>query len=189
MTKLRLAILISGRGSNMKALIAACEQPDFPATVSLVISNVPNAGGIEYAQQHGIPTLVINHKDFENRAAFEAELCAALKDIDLVCLAGFMRILGPTFFQLNKIPVLNIHPSLLPKHKGLHTHEAVLEAGDQVHGCTVHIVTPELDDGDIIVQRQVPVLAEDTSEILAARVLIEEHKAYPEAVRLLAARL
>ena len=185
MIKKKLAILISGRGSNMQALIEACAAPDFPAQVAVVISNKVDAGGLEIARNSGIPTHVCNHKDFASKADFEIALTGIINEykVDLVCLAGFMRVLGQIYFDHITVPTLNIHPSLLPKYKGLHTHESVLRAHDAVHGCTVHIVTPELDDGEIIVQRQIPVYNGDTPDTLAKRLLPEEHKAYPEAVR------
>lgn len=188
--KRKLVILISGRGSNMQALINACANPDFPAEVAAVISNKADAGGLAIAHDHNIPTRVISHKDFASKAAFETALTDIINsyDPDIVCLAGFMRVLGSTYFERVSVPTLNIHPSLLPKHKGLHTHEAVLAAGDAEHGCTVHIVTPELDDGEIIVQKSIPVLAGDTPDTLAARLLVEEHKAYAEAVAVLTGR-
>ena len=174
----------------MQALINACATPDFPADVVAVISNKVDAGGLTIAESHGITTAVCSHKDFANKTEFET----ALTDIihshkpDIVCLAGFMRVLGPTYFERIAVPTLNIHPSLLPKHKGLHTHEAVLDAGDTEHGCTVHIVTELLDDGEFIVQKSIPVMADDTVDSLAARLLVEEHKAYPEAIIAMAAK-
>ncbi len=191
MAKLKTAILISGRGSNMKALARACAAPDFPAEIALVISNKPDAEGLTWAQTQGLQTLIVNHRDFEDRVAFEHALIDAFeKDgIEIVCLAGFMRVLSPHFFMHWTKPVLNIHPSLLPRHKGLHTHDAVLAAGDAEHGCSVHFVTEELDGGEIILQKTVPVLPGDTAETLAARVLEQEHAAYPEALRKIAARV
>lgn len=188
--KKRIAIILSGRGSNMMALVEHAKAPDFPATIDLVVSNRGDAPGLHWANEQGIYTRLIAHKDFENKTAFEDAIIDALNEnaIDMVCLAGFMRILSPYFFTRWTKPVLNIHPSLLPKHKGLHTHEAVLEANETEHGCTVHFVTEELDAGDIIVQRKVPVLSGDTADTLAARVLVEEHQAYAEAIRTIAAR-
>lgn len=187
--KRRIAIVISGRGSNMMALANHAKETDFPATIVLVISNKSDAAGLTWAQEQGYPTALIPHRNYTDKAAFEDAIIDALEqhNIDLVCLAGFMRVLSPHFFTHWKKPVLNIHPSLLPKHKGLHTHEAALAAGDTEHGCSVHYVTEELDAGDIIIQKRVPVLAGDTPDTLAARVLIEEHKAYAEAVRIICA--
>ncbi len=188
--KQKLVILISGRGWNMRALINACKPPGFPAEVAVVISNKIDAPGIGIAQEHDIPTHVVSHKDFASKAEFETALTNIINqyDADLVCLAGFMRVLGPTYFERITVPTLNVHPSLLPKYKGLNTHDAVLAAGDAEHGCTVHIVTPELDDGEIIVQRTIPVLPDDTADTLAMRLTVEEHIAYPEAVRIMAAK-
>lgn len=169
----------------MQALIEACAAPDYPAEVVVVISNKANAGGLEIARNCGIPVHICNHKDFASREDFDSALCDIINGykVDLVCLAGFMRIFSPVYFDRISVPTLNIHPALLPKHKGLHTHEAVLGAGDQEHGCTVHLVTPELDAGPIILQNIIPVSSDDTIDTLTMRVLAEEHKAYPEAVR------
>jgi phosphoribosylglycinamide formyltransferase-1 len=182
---LRTAILISGGGSNMAALIAAAAKPGFPACIALVISNVPDAGGVAKARAAGVPVVVIDHKPYgKDREAFERDLHASLiaHQIEFVCLAGFMRVLTPWFVSQWEGRMINIHPSLLPAYKGLHTHARALEAGETEHGCTVHWVTAGLDDGPIITQARVPVLPGDTSETLAARVLIEEHRIYPEAL-------
>jgi phosphoribosylglycinamide formyltransferase-1 len=188
MARLKLGVLISGRGSNLRSLIAACAEPDYPAEIALVVSNIANAGGLEFANRSGIPNIVINHKDFTNRAAFdsavEAELLKA--GVELVCLAGFMRIVGPEFLTRWADKVINIHPSLLPSFRGLHVHEQALAAGVKLSGCTVHIVRPAVDDGPILVQAAVPVIADDTPDTLAARILEAEHKIYPLAVRLIA---
>lgn len=188
---LRLVILISGRGSNMAALIDNAQRPDFPAVVVGVISNNPSAAGLEIARGQGIATQIIDHKLYASKPAFEEALTEAILSHapDMVCLAGFMRVLGPTYFERVQVPTLNVHPSLLPRHKGLDTHKAALEAGDSVHGCSVHLVTPDLDAGAVIVQKQVPILSDDTPESLAARVLVQEHIAYSEAVRIMAGRL
>lgn len=186
MRKMRVAILISGRGSNMAALIHAAEAVDFPAEIALVLANVPGAGGLAIAEAAGIPTLTLDHKPYgKDRAAYDAAMQAALEAhrIELVCLAGFMRILSPGFCEAWTGRMLNIHPSLLPAFKGLDTHPRALAAGVAEHGCTVHFVTPGLDEGPTILQARVPVLAGDTEEILAARVLAEEHRIYPEALR------
>lgn len=186
--RLKLAVLISGRGSNLQALIDACALPDFPAVIDLVVSNEPQAAGLDRAREAGLDTAVINHRTFSSRAAFEQALDARLLDSgpDLICLAGFMRILGADFVRRWERRIINIHPSLLPALKGLDTHARALEAGLREHGCTVHYVTAELDDGPAILQAKVPVLPDDTVESLAARVLAEEHRIYPEAVRQLA---
>lgn len=192
MKKIRLAILISGRGSNMEALIQACAQPDFPAEAAIVISNRPDAGGIEKAEAAGIKTAIVDHRQYQSRAAFEAvlqETILKFAPVDLVCLAGFMRVLTPGFVNLWEDRMINIHPSLLPDYKGLDTHARVLADGKTETGCTVHYVVPEMDDGPVIVQRRVPVLAGDTPDTLATRILAEEHGAYIEAVRIIAARL
>ncbi|HRK96934.1 MAG TPA: phosphoribosylglycinamide formyltransferase [Alphaproteobacteria bacterium] len=186
--KIGLAVLISGRGSNLQSLIDACRLPDFPAEIKVVVCNKPEAYGIERAKQAGLPCVVISHKDFSSREAFEQAMLNALSDydIDLICQAGFMRILTPHFITPWAGRLINIHPSLLPKFKGLHTHERAIEAGETEAGCTIHYVTEGVDEGEIILQRRVPILEHDTPDDLAARVLEQEHIAYPEAIRLLA---
>jgi phosphoribosylglycinamide formyltransferase-1 len=186
--KLRLAVFISGRGSNMQALIESCAQADFPAQIEVVVSNRPDAAGLQRAKEAGITTAIIDHKKFTGREEFENALSAALipHTIDLICLAGFMRVLTPHFLSAWQGRIINIHPSLLPDYKGLHTHERVLQDGRGESGCTVHHVVPEMDSGPIIVQKRVPVLPGDTPETLAKRVLEQEHIAYPEAIRILA---
>jgi phosphoribosylglycinamide formyltransferase-1 len=186
--KLRLGVLISGRGSNLQALIDACADPAFPAEIALVVSNVASAGGLDRAAAAGIPTRVIAHRGFASRAEFDAALSAALRaaDIGLVCLAGFMRLLTAGFVAEWHDRLINIHPSLLPSFKGIHVHERVLEAGVRLTGCTVHYVRAEMDDGPIIVQAAVPVLPGDAVADLEARVLRAEHLCYPAAVRLIA---
>ena len=186
MSKLRLAVLISGRGSNLQALIDACKDPAFPAEIAVVISNVPTAGGLERAANAGLPAMIVDHTYFKgDKKGFENSLAETINQfgVDLICLAGFMRILSESFLKKFKDRVINIHPSLLPKHKGLDTHLKALEAADTEHGCTVHVATKDMDAGEVILQRRVPVLPDDTAETLAARVLIEEHIAYPDAVR------
>ncbi len=188
MARYRIAILISGRGSNMAALIDACKEEDYPAEVALVLSNRPDAPGLDIAQDAGIPTEVIEHGDFDSREAFDAamtEVLAAAR-IRLICLAGFMRLLSTEFCQRWHNRIINIHPSLLPAFKGLHVHERMLETGVRIAGCTVHFVRPEMDEGPILVQAAVPIAADDTAETLAARILIQEHRIYPLAVRLIA---
>ncbi len=182
----RTAVLISGRGSNMEALIAACAAPDFPAEIVLVLSNNPDAGGLATASTAGITTVAIDHRPFgKDRAAHEAAVDAALRaaDVEIVCLAGYMRLLSPYLVGRWAGRMLNIHPSLLPELKGLHTHERAIEAGHTEHGCSVHLVTEDLDSGPIVAQARVAVRPGDTPEALAARVLVEEHKLYPEALR------
>ena len=186
--KLRLGVLISGRGSNLQALIDACRDPGFPAEVALVISNKADAAGLARATAAGIPTLVLKPKDFADKPAHEAAMTSALEgaDIGLVCLAGFMRLLTGGFVTHWHNRLINIHPSLLPAFPGIDTHARAIAAGVRFHGCTVHYVREVMDDGPIIVQAAVPVLPADTPDDLAARVLVQEHKAYPLAVRLIA---
>ena len=187
MAKLKTGVLISGRGSNLQALLDAAARPDYPAEIALVISNEADAFGLERARRAGVPTAVIDHRPFgKDRAAFEAKLIAALEEagVRFVCLAGFMRLLTPGFTRHWHDRLINIHPSLLPAFKGLDTHERALAAGVRLHGCTVHFVRPEMDDGPIILQAAVPVLPADTPAALAARVLEQEHLIYPEALRL-----
>ena len=188
MTRKRVGVLISGRGSNLQALIEAAQASDYPAEIVLVISNVPGAQGLARAEAAGIPTRTINHKDFTSREAFDAALTAALEDagVELLCNAGFMRLHSEGFVRHWWNRHLNIHPSLLPAFKGLRTHARVLEEGAQITGCTVHFVRPELDSGPIVAQAEVPVLDGDTPESLAARVLEAEHRLYPHALRLVA---
>ncbi len=188
MAGLKVGILISGRGSNMAALIDACARADFPAEVVLVVANNADAGGLSRAAAADIETQVVDHREFANRAAFEDALDAALRaaGVELVCLAGFMRLLGAEFLRRWHDRVLNIHPSLLPAFRGLHAHEQAIDGGVRISGCTVHIVRPEMDAGPIVVQAAVPVAADDTAETLAARVLAAEHRIYPQALRLMA---
>lgn len=185
MGKRRVAVLISGRGSNLVSLLEAARAPGYPATIALVLSNRPEAGGLDRARAAGIPALAVDHKAFPGREDFERALDGALSDhgIDLVCLAGFMRILTPGFVERWAGRMLNIHPSLLPLFRGTHTHERALAEGVLVHGCTVHFVVPELDAGPIVAQAAVPVLPGDTPDTLAARVLAQEHTLYPDALR------
>ena len=185
--RVRTAVLISGRGSNLQALIEACAAPDFPAEIVLVISNMPGAGGLEKAQGAGIPTKVVSHKGLP-REVFDDAIDAALREanIQIVCEAGFMRIHGEAFVCKWEGRIINIHPSLLPDFKGTHVHEQVLAAGVKASGCTVHFMVPDLDAGPIIAQEKVPVLPDDTVETLSARVLEAEHKLYPRALRMVA---
>ncbi|ODR94783.1 phosphoribosylglycinamide formyltransferase [Methyloceanibacter superfactus] len=184
----RVGVLISGRGSNLQALIDAAKAPDYPAELVLVISNVAGVQGLARAEAAGIPTRVISHKDFAGREPFEAALDAALNDagVEILCNAGFMRLLTESFVARWHDRHLNIHPSLLPAFKGLNTHERVLESGAKITGATVHFVRAAMDDGPIIAQASVPVNPGDTPDILAARVLEAEHKLYPHALALVA---
>lgn len=184
----RVAILISGRGSNMASVIEAAKAPDYPAEIVLVLSNRPDAAGLARAAEAGIPTTAIDHTRFGSREAFDAALDAALReaDTDLVCLAGFMRIFSAGFVESWAGRMINIHPSLLPLFRGTHTHEQALAAGVRLHGCTVHYVVPELDAGPIIAQAAVPVLPADDADSLAARIIVEEHRLYPAALALVA---
>ena len=185
----RTAILISGRGSNMAALIDAARDPAYPADIVLVISNRPDASGLELAKRAGIATEVIDHRPFKgNRAAHEASIDAALHRAraDIVCLAGYMRLMTPRLVDAWQGRMLNIHPSLLPAFPGLHTHARALAAGAKLHGCTVHLVTQTMDEGPILAQAAVPVLPDDTEQLLADRVLAQEHVIYPLALRLFA---
>jgi phosphoribosylglycinamide formyltransferase-1 len=186
MPKKRVAVLISGRGSNMASLIAAARDDSYPAEIALVLSNRPDAPGLANAKSQGITTAVVDHAHYgKDREAFERALQDVLTAhrIDLVCLAGFMRLLTPWFVGQWQGRMLNIHPALLPAFKGLHTHERALEAGVKTHGASVHFVSPEMDSGPIIVQAEVPVLPGDTPDTLAARVLEAEHRIYPQALR------
>jgi phosphoribosylglycinamide formyltransferase-1 len=185
----RVAVLISGRGSNMAALIAAARNPDYPAEIAVVLSNRPEACGLRRAGAEGVATAVVNHTGFgKNRAAFEAAMQSHLdaRGVDLVCLAGFMRLLTPAFVSRWSGRMLNIHPALLPSFPGLHTHEQALAAGVRIHGATVHYVVPEVDAGPIVAQAAVPVLDGDTPDTLAARVLAAELRLYPLALALVA---
>ena len=183
--KKRVAVLISGRGSNLQALIDAARAEDYPAEIALVISNKADAGGLAVARAAGIATQVVLHGDFASREAFDGAIDAALaaQRIDLVCEAGFMRIHSDGFARKWEGRMLNIHPSLLPAFKGIRVHRQALDAGVRISGCTVHFVVAELDSGPIIAQAAVPVLQDDTPESLAARILIEEHRIYPQALR------
>lgn len=185
----RAAVLISGRGSNMAALVRAAAAPDFPAEIALVLSNRADAAGLDFAADHGIPTRVLSHKGFADRLAFDAALDGLLREegIEIVCLAGFMRLLTPWLVERWRDRMINVHPSLLPSFKGLHTHERALEAGVRVHGCTVHFVRAEMDEGPIILQAVVPIEPGDTPDLLADRVLTQEHVIYPKGLELLAA--
>ena len=185
--KKRVAVLISGRGSNMKSLVESAREPDYPAEIVLVLSNKPDAAGLDFAKAENIPAIAIDGKAYDTREAHEVAIHKTLieHNIDLVCLAGYMRILTEGFVSKWPGKILNIHPSLLPKYPGLNTHQRALDAGDEKHGCTVHIVTGELDAGPIVAQAEMPVLAGDDVESLTARVLMQEHSLYPKALGIL----
>jgi phosphoribosylglycinamide formyltransferase 1 len=189
MTRRRLAILISGRGSNMMALVAAARAPDYPADVVAIVSSRPDAAGLAWARAEGLPATLIDHKAYASREAFDAALDRVLSeaDVELVALAGFMRIQTPQFVRKWQARQLNIHPSLLPAFKGLNPQAQALEAGVKISGCTVHFVTEDLDGGPIIAQTAVPVCEGDTAQSLAARILRAEHALYPQALALVAA--
>ncbi|MCR6634802.1 phosphoribosylglycinamide formyltransferase [Devosia sp.] len=188
MSRKKVGVLISGRGSNMSALIEATKAPDYPAEIVGVLSNRAAAPGLLTARENGIATASLAQSKFPSREMFEDTMTQILEswEVDYVCLAGFMRILGEDFVLRWQGRMVNIHPSLLPLYKGLDTHARVLAAGDAEHGCTVHFVTPGLDEGPAILQARVPVLPGDTPETLTARVLVEEHKIYPQALAMLA---
>ncbi|MDN7701102.1 phosphoribosylglycinamide formyltransferase [Burkholderia semiarida] len=181
----KLVILISGRGSNMEAIVRACAQERWPAEIAAVIANRPDAAGLAFAASHGAATAVVDHRSFDGRDSFDAALAAEIDRFspDLVVLAGFMRILTPAFVRRYEGRLLNIHPSLLPSFKGTHTHQQALDAGVALHGASVHFVIPELDSGAIVAQGAVPVRAGDDAAALARRVLAVEHVLYPRAVR------
>lgn len=188
-TRKRTAVLISGNGSNLQALIDAAVHPDYPAEIVLVISNKAGAYGLTRAKNAGIASEVLSHRDYPNREAFDEAMLALLEKhhIELVCLAGFMRLLTPGFTSAWEGRMLNIHPSLLPAFKGLDTHARVLECGTKFTGCTVHFVVPEMDAGPIVIQAAVPVLPDDTPDSLAERIHREEHRIFPLALHWLAA--
>jgi phosphoribosylglycinamide formyltransferase-1 len=191
MKKIRAAILISGRGSNMRSLIEAARDSSYPAEITCVVSNRANAPGLDYAVSQGIATSIIDHRAYDRREDFDRALdeYLARQGVELIALAGFMRILTSAFIGKWEGRLINIHPSLLPAYRGLHTHERALAEGAAIHGCTVHYVSTELDAGEIIAKAEVPVLEGDTPDILAARVLREEHRIYPPALAEVARRL
>jgi phosphoribosylglycinamide formyltransferase-1 len=184
----KVAILISGRGSNMRSLVEAAREKDFPAEIALVLSNSASAEGLKFAEAQGVATEVVEHRAFPDRESFERAVQAKLEahKVELVCLAGFMRVLTAWFVEQWRERMLNIHPALLPSYRGLHTHERALADGVKIHGATVHFVSPEMDAGPIVVQAAVPVLDSDTPDSLSARVLAQEHKIYPLALKLVA---
>ena len=187
MARLKLAVLISGRGSNLQSLIDACAAPDFPAEIVIVFSNEPDAAGLDRARAAGIQAVVIDHHDFPTREAFDEALSASIRaaGAELACLAGFMRLVTEAFLHDWRDRLINIHPSLLPAFGGLNTHARAIAAGVRFTGCTIHFVRAEMDAGPILVQAVVPVLSDDTPDSLAARVLAAEHRAYPLAIRLI----
>jgi phosphoribosylglycinamide formyltransferase 1 len=186
--KKRVGVLISGRGSNMMALVEACRKPDYPAEIVCVVSNKPDAAGLIFARENGIATEVVNHHDFPSRETFDAALNNVLQSyhLDLVCCAGFMRVMTPVLVRHWAGRMLNIHPSLLPAYPGLHTHERAIADGQRFAGCTVHFVTEDLDAGPIIAQASVPILPDDTAETLQARVLQREYPLYVKALEIVA---
>jgi len=186
--KMKVGVLISGRGSNLKSLLEACAAPGFPAEIVTVLSNRPGAGGLDHARAAGVAAAVVDHKAYDGRAAFEAALTTTLEDaaVELVCLAGFLRVVTPPFVRHWQGRMINIHPSLLPLFPGLDTHARALAAGVKLHGCSVHYVSEEVDGGAIVGQAAVPVLAGDDPDSLAARVLTAEHRLYPACLRLVA---
>lgn len=188
MAKSKVGVLISGRGSNLQALLDAAAHDDYPAEIAIVLANKAGAYGLERARQANVQAGFIDHTLYETREDFEKELDAQLREagVELVCLAGFMRILTPWFVEKWKDRLINIHPSILPAFKGVHTHERALETGVRVHGCTVHYVRAEMDDGPIIGQAVIPVLPGDTPDTLSDRVLVAEHKLYPACLKLVA---
>ncbi len=189
-TKPKLVILISGRGSNMLSIIKAIDNGELEVSIAAVISNRPDAAGLLLAEQAGISTSLVDHKQFATREQFDEALAKEIDHYqpDLVVLAGFMRILTPEFVEHFKNKLINIHPSLLPKFKGLNTHQRAIDAGEKEHGASVHFVTPELDDGPVVLQARVNILETDDAATLAARVLEKEHKLYPDAIKLLTNR-
>lgn len=187
-TPLKVGVLISGRGSNLQALIDACAEPEFPAQIVHVLSNKASAAGLQRAEAAGIATSVLRHRDYDSREAFDKAMSDRLREagVELICLAGFMRLLSDEFVATWRDRLINIHPSLLPSFKGLGVHERMLEAGVKIAGCTVHFVRAEMDSGPVIVQAAVPVAHDDDPDSLAARILAEEHRIYPLALRLIA---
>ena len=188
MAKLKLCILISGRGSNLKSLIDACKAEDFPAEIALVISNDTEAYGLKRAEEAKVPSYVISHKEFSTRDHFDDTMAKKIKkyNVDLICLAGFMRILGDKLIDQWKNKIINIHPSLLPSFKGMNIHQRVIDSGVKFSGCTVHFVRCEMDSGPILLQAIVPVLPGDDAKTLAARILKQEHRVYPKAIKMIA---
>lgn len=191
MHKIKTAVLISGRGSNMLAILKAAQDNEYPAVVEVVISNRPLAKGLEKAEDLGIKTLTLDHKAYKSKSEFEKDLDEILKNlrIQLICCAGFMRILSPWFVNRWKGKLLNIHPSLLPKYKGLNTHKRAINSGDIIHGCSVHFINSELDSGKVILQKRIKILEDDTPQTLSERLLVKELEAYPQALKIVADEL
>ena len=191
MHKIKTAVLISGRGSNMLAILKAAQDNEYPAVVEVVISNRPLAKGLEKAEDLGIKTLTLDHKAYKSKSEFEKDLDEILKNlrIQLICCAGFMRILSPWFVNRWKGKLLNIHPSLLPKYKGLNTHKRAINSGDKIHGCSVHFINSELDSGKVILQKRIKILEDDTPQTLSERLLVKELEAYPQALKMVADEL
>lgn len=191
MHKIKTAVLISGRGSNMLAILKAAQDNEYPAVVEVVISNRPLAKGLEKAEELGIKTLILDHKAYKSKSEFEKDLDEILKNlrIQLICCAGFMRILSPWFVNRWKGKLLNIHPSLLPKYKGLNTHKRAINSGDIIHGCSVHFINSELDSGKVILQKRIKILEDDTPQTLSERLLVKELEAYPQALKIVADEL
>lgn len=188
MRKLRLGVMISGSGTNLQALIDACAGPDYPAEIMVVISNRPDAKGLDRARAAGIDAVCVDHTEYESREVFEdaVHTCLSEHRVELVCLAGFMRLLTSAFVNRWRDRMINIHPSLLPSYKGLHTHARALEDGVRFAGCTIHYVRPEMDNGPIIMQAAIPIAPDETEESLIAKTLTYEHRMYPAAVKLIA---
>lgn len=188
MRTLKIAVFISGNGSNLQALIDACSADDFPAEIVMVLSNRPDAFGLQRAKDAGIPAITVDHKDFDTRSAFEDAMQKQLENysIDLICLAGFMRLLEASFVNKWRDRMINIHPSLLPSYKGLNTYARAIDDGVKFAGCTIHYVRPEMDNGPIVMQAVVPIDQDDTPETLAAKIRIQEHIMYPRAVKVIA---
>lgn len=188
MARLKVGVLISGRGSNLQALLDAAADPAFPAKIVLVVSNVPDVAGLERAKKAGVATATVNHRDYKSRVDFDNAVTETLEnsDVEFVCLAGFMRLVTKEFVEHWHNRMVNIHPALLPLFPGLDTHQRALDEGCKLHGCTVHFVRHEMDSGPIVGQAAVPVLPEDTESSLAARVLTAEHRLYPECLKLIA---
>ena len=191
MHKIKTAVLISGRGSNMLAILKAAQDNEYPAVVEVVISNRPLAKGLEKAEDLGIKTLILDHKAYKSKSEFEKDLDEILKNlrIQLICCAGFMRILSPWFVNRWKGKLINIHPSLLPKYKGLNTHKRAINSGDIIHGCSVHFINSELDSGKVILQKRIKILEDDTPQTLSERLLVKELEAYPQALKMVADEL
>jgi phosphoribosylglycinamide formyltransferase-1 len=189
--KVKIAILISGRGSNMQALVKACENDNFPAEVAVVVSNKKDAAGLEFARAKKIPTLVFDHKNFSSREEFDKKMSEEISQfgVEVICLAGFMRLLSAWFVNRWFDRLINIHPSLLPDFKGADAVGDAIKAGAKISGCTVHFVREEMDSGPIILQASAPILAGDSKETLAARILVEEHRIYPEALKIICQKI